>query len=62
MIFKELPSFETLLESSERYPEMDVKVCVAWIHIVHAGAILQRRIEGNRLVPMCRIGGLSDGR
>ncbi|WP_243357582.1 MarR family winged helix-turn-helix transcriptional regulator [Fundidesulfovibrio terrae] len=45
MIFKELPSFETLLESSERYPEMDIKACVAWIHTVHAGAILQRRIE-----------------
>jgi len=44
MIFNELPSFETLLDSSERYPEMDIKTCTAWIHIVHAGAILQRRI------------------
>lgn len=45
MIFKELPSFETLLESSERYPEMDIKACVAWIHAVHVGALLLRRIE-----------------
>lgn len=45
MIFKELPSFETLLESSERYQEMDVKACVAWIHIVHAGGILRHRME-----------------
>jgi DNA-binding MarR family transcriptional regulator len=45
MIFKELPSFDTLLESSERYPDMDIKVCTAWIHIVHAGAILRRHIE-----------------
>ena len=45
MIFKELPSFETLLESVQRYPEMDIKACVAWIHIVHAGAILRRCIE-----------------
>lgn len=45
MIFKELPSFETLLESSERYPEMDIKSCVAWIHVVHAGAILRLRME-----------------
>jgi len=45
MIFKELPSFKTLLENSERYPEMDIKVCAAWIHIVHAGSILKHRIE-----------------
>lgn len=45
MIFKELPSFEALLEGSERYPNMNIKECVAWINIVHVGAILQRRIE-----------------
>ena len=45
MIIKELPSFETLLEGSGRYPDMDVRTFVAWIHIVRAGAILQRNIE-----------------
>lgn len=45
MFPKELPSFEILLKISECYPDMDVKACVTWIQIVHASAILQRRIE-----------------
>lgn len=57
MIFKELPSFNTLLESSERYSELDIKTCVAWLHVVHAGSILRRCLERD-----LREQGLSYGR
>ena len=57
MILKELPSYQHLLKKSAQYPEMDLEVTEAYLHVLRTGCTLHRCIE-RRLAR----NGLSHGR
>lgn len=47
MIIKELPSYQTLLETAARYPTMDILVTEAYLHVLRTGTILHHCSERN---------------
>lgn len=57
MMLKEMPSYQTLLEKSGQYPEMDMLVTEAYLHVLRTGCTLHRCAE-RRLA----LHGLSYGR
>lgn len=45
MILKELPSYQHLLKKSAKYPEMDLEVTEAYLHVLRTGCTLHRCAE-----------------
>ncbi|WP_243311017.1 MarR family winged helix-turn-helix transcriptional regulator [Fundidesulfovibrio agrisoli] len=57
MILKEMPSYQVLTEKAKRYPNLDVLVTEAYLHVLRTGTILHHNVE-RRLSKL----GLSYGR